>query len=71
MIQKVKFTPRQRQAIIELGERESGGGFNQLALAELFAAGMVDIRPADHRIVLTNRGERAYRELTRQTAGAM
>src|SRR5262249_23782309 len=62
MIQKSRFTPRQRQAIIELGQRKSGGGFNQLALSELFAAGMVDVHPADHRIVLTNRGVRAYSE---------
>jgi hypothetical protein len=70
MIQKCRFTSRQRQAIIELGERKSGGGFNQLALSELFAAGMVDVRSADHRIVLTNRGERAYAELTGQMAQA-
>jgi len=70
MIQKSRFTPRQRQAIIELGQRESGGGFNQLALSELFAAGMVDVHPADHRIVLTNRGVRAYSELIGQTAHA-
>jgi hypothetical protein len=70
MIQKPKFTPRQSQALIELGERKSGGGFNQLALSELFAAGLVDIHPADHRIVLTNRGQRAYWQLTGQAVHA-
>lgn len=60
------LSPRQCEVILSLGTRGSGGGFDQLAMSGLFATGMVEVAAQDRRVVLTVRGQSAYRELARQ-----
>ena len=60
------LSPRQCEVILNLGTRGSGGGFDQLAMSRLFAIGMVEVAAQDRRVVLTLRGQSAYRELARQ-----
>ena len=60
------LSPRQCEVILNLGTRRSGGGFDQLAMSGLFAIGMVEVASEDRRVVLTVRGQSAYRELSRQ-----
>ena len=60
------LSPRQCEVILNLGTRGSGGGFDQLAMSGLFAIGMVEVAAQDRRVVLSVRGQSAYRELARQ-----
>src|SRR6185295_19132084 len=53
----------QRETIIELGSRGSGGNFNQTALSELFGLALVEVRSADRRLALTNAGRQVYLDL--------
>lgn len=66
MGKSTELSAQQAMAITELGRRGSGGDFDQLALSELFAMGMIEVRSSDRRVVLTERGRRAYRELLDQ-----
>src|SRR5689334_10585754 len=61
------LSPRQCEAILNLGTGgKSGAGFDQLAMSELFATGLVEISTGDRRVVLTVRGQRAYHDLAGQ-----
>lgn len=55
----------QREAILELGSRGSGGEFDQRAMSELFARGFVSVHSENRRVVLTEMGQQAYAELAR------
>jgi hypothetical protein len=57
------LTVPQRAAILELGSRGAGGEFDQMTLSQLFAMGLIEVRNADRRIGLTERGQLAYRAL--------
>jgi len=60
------LSPRQRTAILELGNRRSGGRFDPVVLSDLLNLGMLEIRSEDRRIALTKRGERVYVQLVRR-----
>jgi len=55
----------QREAILELGSRGSGGEFDPRAMSELFARGFVSVHSENRRVVLTDLGRQAYTELAR------
>ena len=57
------LTAPQREALIELGSRGAGGDFDQLALAQLFVLGLVEVRTADRRLSLRPRGRALYGSL--------
>jgi len=59
------LSPPHCAAILELGSRGAGGEFNALIMCELMTAGIVEIRSRDRRLMLTERGRRAYAELTK------
>jgi hypothetical protein len=61
---KTWLSPEQREAILELGRRGSGGRFDQQALSQLFVLGLIEVRNADRRIGLTERGQQAYEILS-------
>jgi hypothetical protein len=59
------LTGPQRDAIIELGSRGAGGEFDPQAMSQLFAMGLVEVRNADRRLGLTERGRAVFRLLVR------
>ncbi len=64
MEREFNLTPRQCEAILDLGGRNILGRIlDPAALKELTAAGMIGVLPGNPRPVLTPRGQRAYREL--------
>ncbi|MBI3861908.1 MAG: hypothetical protein HY290_08420 [Planctomycetia bacterium] len=60
---KVSLTESQRVAIVELGSRGAGGNFDQMAMASLFAMGLIEVRTEDRRLMLTETGRAVYQEL--------
>jgi len=60
------LSPRERDAIIELGKSGPGGNLDHLALSKLFTLDLVTISD-DRRIVLTSDGKEIYRELAKLT----
>jgi hypothetical protein len=60
---QVSLTDAQREALVELGSRGSGGSFDPLAISQLFTLGLVEIRSADRRLILTEPGEAAFKRL--------
>ena len=50
-------------SIIELGSRGSGGDFDSKVMSELLTMGLVEVRSIDRRLVLTESGQEAFREL--------
>jgi hypothetical protein len=65
IISQTELTAAQREAILELGSRGAGGSFDQSAMSELFALGMIEVRNDDRRVALTQRGRAIYKRLTR------
>ena len=57
---QTSLSPSQRDAILELGSRGSGGLFDPLVMSQLFVLGLVEVRNEDRRLVLTERGRLAY-----------
>jgi hypothetical protein len=58
------LTDPQRAALIELGSHGSGGDFDQYALAQLFVLGLIEVRSADRRLALTERGRAVFDSLS-------
>lgn len=54
------LTAAQREALVELGTRGSGGSFDALAMSQLFVLGLVEVRSEDRRLVLTERGRQVF-----------
>ena len=50
------LTPAQREALVELGTRGSGGSFDASAMSQLFALGLVDVPSENRALALTERG---------------
>lgn len=61
---QIPLTQEQREAIVELGSRGSGGRFDHVILSQLFTLGIVEIRSVDRRLVLTERGRKVFAELS-------
>jgi len=57
------LSPRERDALLELGKRGSGGDFDQIALSKLFVLGLVEVSSKSRRLVLTSTGREVYDEL--------
>jgi hypothetical protein len=55
----------QREAILELGSRGSGGEFDPVVMSQLLTLGVVEIHSKDRRLVLTELGRRAFDDLSR------
>jgi hypothetical protein len=53
------------EAIMELGRHGPGGSFDHKVMAELLNLGLIEIGSEDRRVKLTNRGRKAFRDLTR------
>ena len=53
----------QRETLIELGSRGSGGSFDQQALSDLFVMELVEVRSTDRRVILTERGRELFAAL--------
>ncbi len=60
---KSQLSLREREALLELGQRGAGGNFDQFAMSKLFAMGLVEVRPTDRRLVLTDEGRTVYARL--------
>jgi len=54
------LSARERDTLLELGNRGSGGDFDQIAMAKLFVLGLVEVRTIDRRLVLTKAGREVY-----------
>jgi len=52
------------EAILELGRRGPGGSFDPKVMVELLTLGLIEIRSDDRCVRLTNRGRKAFRDLT-------
>ncbi len=57
---ETQLSLREREALLELGQRGSGGNFDQSAMSKLFAMGLVEVRNSDRRLVLTRKGREVY-----------
>ena len=55
------LSPRHWQILTELATNRSGGRFDSPTLCELFSLGLVEIRPDDRRLILSERGKKKYR----------
>jgi hypothetical protein len=55
----------QREMILELGNRGSGGNFEHKIMSHLFTIGLVEIRPIDRRLMLSDFGKQVFQELCR------
>jgi hypothetical protein len=51
-------------ALLELGQRGPGGDFDEGAMARLYALGLVEVRLADRRLVLTEGGRQLFIQLS-------
>ena len=60
------LSPHERDALLELGRRGSGGNFDMLAVSKLFTLGLCEIRSSDRRLVLTPTGRELYNELSQK-----
>jgi hypothetical protein len=61
------LSPQERETLLELGRRGSGGNFDILVLSKLFTRGLCEIRSTDRRLVLTEAGRDLYRELSAES----
>jgi hypothetical protein len=55
----------QREMILELGDRGSGGNFEPDVMSKLFTMGLIEVRSTDRRLALTDFGKLVYDELRR------
>jgi len=54
------LSPREREALLQLGDQGSGGDFDQIAMSKLFILGLVEIQSKDRRLILSKAGCEAY-----------
>jgi hypothetical protein len=54
----------QHETLLELGRRGSGGSFDQQVLSQLFVLELIEVRSADRRLALTERGRQIYKTLS-------
>ena len=62
-VMETNLSLNERSALVELGRRGAGGNFDQFAMSKLFAMGLVEVRPADRRLVLTDAGQGIFLKL--------
>ncbi len=60
---ETQLSLREREALLELGQRGAGGNFDQFAMSKLFAMGLVEVRNTDRRLVLTDEGRVVFAQL--------
>ena len=65
------LSPAQQDALLELGSRGSSSQLDPDAMCELFTLGIVAVSNLDRRVLLTDRGRRAYAELSTSTAACL
>jgi hypothetical protein len=58
----------ERDTLLLLGKRGPGGDFDQMAMAKLFAIGLVEVSSSNRRLALTSEGRKLY-ELLRDSEG--
>jgi hypothetical protein len=63
MNELLELSPNHRGTIVELGRGGPGGDFDENVLCELFDRGLIEVHCQDRRLMLTERGPCAYREL--------
>jgi len=54
------LSPREKDALLQLGDEGSGGDFDQIAMSKLFVLGLVEIQSKDRKLILTKAGCEAY-----------
>ena len=54
------LTHEQRETLAAIAAIGSHGSFDQQAMGDLFALGLVEVQSADRRVVLTERGRQAF-----------
>ena len=58
-----KLSALQCLSIIELGSRGAAGNFDSRVMSKLLTMGLVEVSSLDRRLVLTESGQKVYREL--------
>jgi len=67
---ETQLSARERNTLLELGDRGAGGNFDQMALSKLFVLGLVEVRSGDRRLILTTEGRQVYSQMVAVRRGA-
>jgi hypothetical protein len=57
---QTQLSERERNALIQLTKEGAGGDFDQFAMSELFAMGLIEVQPHDRRLILSKAGRDVY-----------